>query len=89
MKIVVDNVPNCSSDCVFSRYLSCERRRCILTDSICSLDGDVPNKCHKLVSLGNDVGNDMELKNEKLIASISISQEEIEKVFKYVNRKGD
>lgn len=48
MKIVVDHIPKCSSDCIFSRYFSCERRRCILTDNICSLDNDIPNECHKL-----------------------------------------
>lgn len=49
MKIVVDHIPKCSSDCAFSRYLSCERNRCILTDKICVLDGDIPCECHRLI----------------------------------------
>ena len=54
MKIVVDKIPNCSSDCLFSRYFSCERRRCILTDNICVLDSDVPCECHKLTTVAKE-----------------------------------
>ena len=53
MKIVVDHIPKCSGDCIFSRHFYCNQRRCILTDKVCVLDADNPNECHKL-TLAND-----------------------------------
>ena len=79
MKIVVDQVPKCSSDCIFSRYLSCERRRCILTDSICALDNDIPHECHKLVAVEDDAPS-----LYTTAVNVSISEEELIKTYKYI-----
>lgn len=75
MKIVVDYIPKCSSDCVFSRYLSCERRRCVLTDGICSLDNDIPNECHKLTTV-ESVQKEVFIKP---VTEINLSAEELYK----------
>lgn len=92
MKIVVDHIPTCSSDCIFSRYFSCERRRCILTDNICSLDNDIPGKCHKLTLYDNN--KDFEKQAIQYADEITrfkdyITLEDVYEFFKHLSEERD
>ena len=85
MKIVVDHIPKCSSDCIFSRHFSCERRRCILTDNVCVLNSDNPSECHKLTTVKDET--EITLKHD---IKVNIDTTDIEKsMAKYLNKKGE